>query len=43
MEAHIKLSNSDSLAPRIHFFDDTDGKSGKILVGYFGPHLDTGG
>lgn len=43
MEAHLKLSSGDGLAPRVHFFDDTGGQSGKILVGYFGPHLETGG
>jgi hypothetical protein len=43
MEAHIKLGMRDSQAPRIHFYDDTGGPSGRVLVGYFGPHLDTGG
>jgi hypothetical protein len=39
MEAHIRLDNTPP-APRIHFYDDTRGASGKIYVGWFGPHLD---
>lgn len=42
MEAHLKLSNG-SLAPRLYFHDDTskNGSTGKIHVGYIGPHLPT--
>ena len=42
MQAHLKLSNG-SLAPRLYFHDDTgtDGGTGKVHVGYIGPHLPT--
>ena len=42
MQAHLKLSNG-SLAPRLYFYDDTgkDGNTGKVHVGYIGPHLPT--
>ncbi|WP_420624905.1 hypothetical protein [Candidatus Poriferisodalis sp.] len=40
MEAHLKLSNG-SLAPRLYFYDDTGSNTGKVHVGYIGPHLPT--
>ena len=39
MEPHIKVVKKGSAVPRIHFFDDTQGWTRKILVGYVGPHL----
>lgn len=39
MPAHIKLEKGGSPSPRIHFHDDTDAATGKIHVGWFGPHL----
>jgi hypothetical protein len=39
MCAHIKIVEGGRPAPRIHFFDDTSGSSGKIWIGYIGPHL----
>lgn len=39
MEAHIKIDNKGRIAPRIHFYDDTSGATGKVIVGYIGPHL----
>lgn len=39
MEAHIKIDNKGRIAPRIHFYDDTAGSTGKVIVGYVGPHL----
>lgn len=39
MEAHIKIQLGKPPAPRIHFYDDTMGSTGKIWVGYFGEHL----
>lgn len=42
MDAHFKIGNG-SPAPRIHFLDASASSIGKIIVGYFGPHLDTGG
>ncbi len=38
MLAHIRLGQSDTRAPRLHYYDDVDG-TGKIYVGYIGPHL----
>jgi len=40
MPSHIKLEQGGYPAPRIHFFDDTGGTTGKIYVGWLGPHLD---
>ncbi|WP_419862927.1 hypothetical protein [Candidatus Poriferisodalis sp.] len=40
MEAHLKLSNG-GLAPRLYFHDDTGRNTGKVHVGYVGPHLPT--
>ena len=37
MQAHLKIS-SGSLAPRVYFHDDTSGPTGKIHVGFVGPH-----
>lgn len=39
MEAHIKIDNKGRIAPRVHFYDDTAGATGKVIVGYVGPHL----
>ncbi|MFJ2787505.1 MULTISPECIES: hypothetical protein [unclassified Streptomyces] len=39
MEAHIKIDNKGRIAPRIHFYDDTAGATGKVVVGYIGAHL----
>lgn len=38
MAAHFKPTWADSFAPRMHYFDDTDG-TGKVYVGYIGRHL----
>ena len=40
MEAHIKLDNGE-MAPRLYFLYDTRGETGKVHVGYVGPHLPT--
>lgn len=40
MLAHIRIGQGES-APRLHFLDDTRGKTGKIHIGYIGPHLPT--
>lgn len=40
MPAHIKLEKGGNPAPRIHFYDDTDGPTGLIYVGWLGPHRD---
>jgi hypothetical protein len=39
MPAHIKLRKTGSPAPRIHFYDDSGGATGKVWVGYVGDHL----
>ena len=37
MQAHLKIS-SGSLAPRVYFYDDTSGPTGKVHIGFVGPH-----
>lgn len=39
MCAHIKIEPGGRPAPRIHFYDDTSGRTGLVHVGYFGEHL----
>jgi hypothetical protein len=41
MPAHVKIEKGGNPAPRIHFHDDTSGATGKIYVGWFGPHRDS--
>ena len=36
--AHIRLGPGRPPAPRLHFLDDT-GRTGRVYVGYIGPHL----
>ncbi|RMH73159.1 MAG: hypothetical protein D6683_13495, partial [Actinomyces sp.] len=39
MEAHLKIAEGGGdLAPRIYFYDDTKGPTGKVHVGFVGPH-----
>lgn len=38
MDAHFKIAQDNSFAPRLHYFDDTD-RTGKIYIGYIGRHL----
>ena len=39
MEAHLKIAEGGGgNAPRMYFLDDTGGPTGKIHVGFFGPH-----
>ena len=39
MVAHLKIAEGGGpMAPRIYFHDDTKGPTGKVHVGYFGPH-----
>lgn len=38
MGSHIRIGGGNIVAPRLHFYDDTPG-TGKIYVGYLGPHL----
>lgn len=39
--AHVRIDTGGggSVAPRLHFYDDTSGSTGKVYVGYVGPHL----
>lgn len=41
MEAHIRIEQGGSPSPRIHYYDDTRGATGKIHIGWFGDHLDS--
>jgi hypothetical protein len=41
MPAHVKLVKRGEAAPRLHFHDDAGGSTGKVYVGYIGPHLPT--
>jgi hypothetical protein len=39
MEAHMKIAEGGGpIAPRIYFYDDTAGSTGKVHVGFIGPH-----
>lgn len=40
MEAHFKISNEGTVAPRVHYFDATH-FNGRVYVGYIGRHLRT--
>ncbi len=35
----IKLEKGSDPAPRLHFWDDTGGRTSRIFVGYLGRHL----
>lgn len=39
MEEHIRLEKGSDPAPRLHYWDDTSGRTGKVYVGYLGRHL----
>ena len=39
MEAHVRIGSGKPPAPRMHLHDDTSGQTGKIFIGYIGPHL----
>lgn len=41
MAAHIKIVKRGTPCPRLHFFDDAGGVTGKVYVGYIGEHLPT--
>ena len=40
MTAHIRIDQGET-APRLYFLDDTSGHTGKVHIGYIGPHLPT--
>ncbi|MEO3976976.1 hypothetical protein [Streptomyces sp. CAU 1734] len=39
MQEHIRIGTGQPPAPRLHFYDDTSGVTGKVHVGYLGKHL----
>lgn len=41
MQEHIRIEKGGSPSPRIHYYDDTRGQTGKIHIGWFGDHLDS--
>jgi hypothetical protein len=43
MQEHIRVKGGRPPAPRIHYYDDTRGSTGKVHVGWLGPHLDSWG
>lgn len=40
MESHLHVQQRGNPAPRIYFYDDTRGSTGKVHIGYVGKHLD---
>jgi hypothetical protein len=38
MQAHLRIGSGNTIAPRLHFYDDGPG-TGMVYVGYLGPHL----
>ncbi|MET7378342.1 hypothetical protein ABZT08_05865 [Streptomyces sp. NPDC005526] len=38
MQAHLKIGGGNTIAPRLHFYDDCP-RTKKVYVGYLGPHL----
>ncbi|MER7433968.1 hypothetical protein ABT341_04500 [Pseudonocardia alni] len=40
MLAHFRIAQSGMMSPRLHYFDDVR-RTGKVYVGYIGPHLPT--
>lgn len=39
MQAHLRLERKTATSPRLYFYDDTKGPTGRVIVGYLGPHL----
>lgn len=37
--AHIRIDRGGGVAPRLHYLDDTNGRTGRVHIGYLGPHL----
>lgn len=40
MESHLRLQKRGNPAPRLYFYDDSMGPTGRVHVGYVGKHLD---
>jgi hypothetical protein len=43
MPAHLKLPGGYPIGPRIHFSIDTLKPTGKLYIGYIGPHRENAG
>lgn len=41
MQEHIRIERGGTPSPRIHYHDDTRGRTGKVHIGWFGDHLDS--
>ncbi|MFB7763648.1 hypothetical protein [Streptomyces xiamenensis] len=39
MQAHLKISSKGSVSPRVYFLDVVKSDTGRLIVGYIGPHL----
>ncbi len=39
MQMHLKPDSGGGISLRIYFLDDTKGSTGRVIVGYIGPHL----
>ncbi|GAA3363762.1 hypothetical protein [Saccharopolyspora gregorii] len=37
--AHVKIERSGGVAPRLHYYDDTRGRTASVHIGHLGPHL----
>ena len=40
MTSHLRVQKSGNPAPRVYFYDDTRGPTGRVHIGYVGKHLD---
>jgi hypothetical protein len=38
MQAHLRIGGGNTVAPRLHFYDDGP-NTGLVYIGYLGPHL----
>ena len=38
MQAHLKIQAKGSISPRVFFYDDTEGETGLVHIGFIGPH-----
>lgn len=40
MLAHLKIGSGGTILPRVYFHDDTKGATGRVHVGFIGPHTE---
>ncbi|MFJ3933677.1 hypothetical protein [Streptomyces sp. NPDC090029] len=38
MQAHLRIGSGNTIAPRLYFYDDGP-KTGRLYIGYLGPHM----